>query len=92
LEWRDVRNSFEHAKEATLHAEPTIRPTDDGEAMKYKEKRTKRLTLRLPESVFERLGAAARIDGRSMSDWSLRAIEHMLRLKRIPEAGSSDDR
>ena len=43
--------------------------------MKGPLKRDKRLTVRVPEAVLERLRIVAEADGRSISDWALRAIE-----------------
>ena len=43
--------------------------------MKGPLKRDKRLTVRVPEAVLDRLRIVAQADGRSISDWALRAIE-----------------
>lgn len=43
--------------------------------MKGSMKRDKRLTVRLPETLLARLQAVAVADGRSVSDWALRAVE-----------------
>ena len=45
------------------------------EIVKGPLKRDKRLTVRVPETVLERLRIVALADGRSISDWALRAIE-----------------
>jgi predicted HicB family RNase H-like nuclease len=43
-------------------------------------KRDKRLIVRLPDAVLDRLRVVAQADGRSISDWALRALERELEL------------
>ena len=50
------------------------------EIVKGPLKRDKRLTVRVPEAVLERLRIVALADGRSISDWALRAIEREIDL------------
>ena len=46
--------------------------------MKGPLKRDQRLTVRLPAAALERLRIVALADGRSISDWALRAIERAI--------------
>ena len=50
------------------------------EIVKGPLKRDKRLTVRVPEAVLERLRIVALADGRSIADWALRAIEREIEL------------
>jgi Arc-like DNA binding domain len=51
--------------------------------MKGPLKRDKRLTVRIPEAVLDRLRVVALADGRSISDWALRAIEREISLAEV---------
>jgi predicted HicB family RNase H-like nuclease len=51
---------------------------ETGERMKGPLKRDKRLSVRVPEEMLKRLRVVAMADGRSLADWSFRAVEREL--------------
>ena len=51
---------------------------ETAERMKGPLKRDKRLSVRVPEEMLKRVRVVAMADGRSLADWSYRAVEREL--------------